>query len=194
MFGKTSPLATQNSRPKTIAQYRAWLKNEFGEFAGDVERVYPAPTDADVPRIFIRMQTDYDFGFGAHRLAQATAAQSQPAYLYYFTYAGRGSFAALGAFHSEELMFVGNAYWKSWTSNAADARLAEVIRNYWTQFASTGNPNEANQPDWPAYTTENDRCLELGQQLEAHATPNREGYSVFERILQVRLAEIAPPR
>jgi para-nitrobenzyl esterase len=194
VFGKASPLATQDSRPKTMVQYRAWLKNEFREFAGEVEQVYSAQTDAEVPHIFIRMQTDYDFGFGAHRLAQATAAQSQPAYLYYFTYTGRGPFAALGAFHSEELMFLGDTYWKSWTSNAADNHLAEVISDYWTQFAKTGNPNQAYHPDWPAYTAESDRCLELGQQVKARATPDRQGYSVFERILQARLAEIASPQ
>jgi para-nitrobenzyl esterase len=193
VFGKASPLATQDSRPKTMAQYRAWLKNEFREFAADVEQVYPAQADQGVPHVFIRMQTDYDFGFGAHRLAQAAASQSQPAYLYYFTYIGRGAFAALGAFHSEELMFLGNTYWKSWTSNSADNHLAEIISDYWTQFAKTGNPNQANHPDWPAYAAENDRCLELGQQVKARATPNRPGYSVFDHILQARLTEIAAP-
>jgi para-nitrobenzyl esterase len=192
VFGKASPLAAQDSRPKTVVQYRAWLKDEFREFAGDVEQIYPARTQQEVAQVFIRMQTDYDFGFGAHRLAQATAAQSQPAYLYYFTYTGRGPFAALGAFHSEELMFLGNTYWKSWISNAADAHLADVISDYWTQFAKTGNPNQPNRPDWPAYTTENDRCLELGQQVQARPKTSLEGYSLFERILQARLAEILP--
>jgi len=192
VFGKASPLATQDSRPKTVVQYRAWLKDEFREFAGDVEQIYPARDEQEVPHVFIRMQTDYDFGFGAHRLAQATAAQSQPAYLYYFTYIGRGPFAALGAFHSEELMFLGNTYWKSWISNAADAHLADVISDYWTQFAKTGNPNQPNRPDWPTYTTENDRCLELGQQVQARPRPSRQGYSLFEQILQARLAEISP--
>ena len=31
VFGKESPLATENSWPKTVAQYREWLANEFRE-------------------------------------------------------------------------------------------------------------------------------------------------------------------
>jgi para-nitrobenzyl esterase len=191
VFGKASPLATENSRPGTIAQYRAWLKHEFREFAEDVWKVYPAGTDEQVPRIFLRMQTDYEFGFGAHRLAAATAAQGQPAYLYYFTYVGRGQFAALGAFHSEELMFLGNTYWKSWIRNARDERLADVMSDYWTQFAKTGNPNRGDQSKWPPYLSESALCMELGRVVEARATPNRAGYEVFEHILKARLGEIA---
>jgi para-nitrobenzyl esterase len=190
VFGKSSPLAVENSRPKTIAQYRAWLKNEFGEFAEEVWQAYPARADDSVPHVFVRMQTDYDFGFGADRLARAMSAQGKPAYLYYFTYSGRDKFASLGAFHSEELMFLGDDYWKSWVSDANDRRLAGIMTDYWTQFVKTGDPNQSNLPRWPQYVTEGDLCLELGKVVEARPTPNRAGYSVFERILKARLAEI----
>jgi len=193
VFGKASPLAIEDSRPTTIAQYRAWLKHEFREFAEDVWKEYPAGSDEQVHRIFLRMQTDYDFGFGAHRLALATAAQGQPAYLYYFTYVGRGRFAALGAFHSEELMFLGDTFWKSWIRDAADKRLADIMSDYWTQFAKTGSPNRADQPEWPPYLSESEVCLGLGRVVKARPTPNRAGYEVFERILKARLVEIAPP-
>jgi carboxylesterase type B len=51
------------------------------------------------------MFSDFDFGYSARLLAAETARIDQPAYLYHFTYAGQGPFAALGAFHAEELMF-----------------------------------------------------------------------------------------
>jgi para-nitrobenzyl esterase len=191
VFGKASPLATEGSRPKTVAQYQAWLKTEFREFSQDVQQIYPARTDSEVPDAFLRMQTDYDFGFGAHRLARATAAHGQPAYLYYFTYSGRGRFAPLGAFHSEELMFLGDTYWKSWIRNLDDERLSETMIGYWTQFAANGDPNRADLPEWPIYHPDSERCMELGRTVEARPTPNRTGYKVFERVLQVRLAEIA---
>jgi para-nitrobenzyl esterase len=191
VFGKASPLAAEDSRPKTIAQYRAWLAHEFREFAEDVWKVYPAGTDEQVHRVFIRMQTDYEFGFGAHRLAAATAARGQPAYLYYFTYVGRGQFAALGAFHSEELMFLGDTYWRSWIRNAPDEHLADIMSDYWTQFAKTGSPNRGDQSKWPPYLSGSELCMELGRVVKARATPNRAGYEVFDHILKARLGEIA---
>ncbi len=193
VFGKASPLAIENSWPKTITQYRLWLKDEFREFAEDVWQAYPVRADEEVPRVFTRMQTDYDFGFGAERLARAIASQRQSVYLYYFTYVGRGNFSPLGAFHSEELMFLADNYWKSWVPDADDEHLAGIISDYWTQFAKTGNPNQANLQKWPRYVTEGELCLELGRAVKMRQTPNRVGYSVFERILKARLAEIASP-
>jgi para-nitrobenzyl esterase len=190
VFGKASPLATENSLPKTIVQYRAWMKREFREFAGDVWKAYPAGTDEEVHRIFLRMQTDYEFGFGARRMADATAAQDQPAYLYYFTYVGRGQFVSLGAFHSEELMFLGDTYWKSWIRNAQDEQLADIMSDYWTQFAKTGSPNREHQSKWPPYLSGSELCMELGRAVKARSTPNRVGYEVFEHILKARLDEI----
>lgn len=189
VFGKAAPLAAANSWPKTVQQYRDWLRKEFREFDGDVWKAYPAATDAATPAVFVRLQTDYGFGFGSNRLAQALARQGQPAYLYYFTYRGRGLFAALGAFHSEELMFLGDTFWKSWIPDREDHQLASIVSGYWTQFARTGNPNRPGLPPWPMYDPKSARCLELGREQVPIAVPHRDGYAVFERILRARLNE-----
>ena len=192
VFGKPSPLATTDSRPKNIAQYRQWLANEFREFASDVWKAYPATSDAEVGSVFVRMQTDYDFGFGSYVLAKAMSDAGQPAYLYYFAYVGRGPFAPLGAFHSEELMFIGDSYWKSWAPNSDDEKLSEIMRDYWVQFAKSGNPNRRGLPEWPLYKEKSGRCMELGRDVRSRSVPHKNGYAVFERILKSRLTEIDP--
>jgi para-nitrobenzyl esterase len=192
VFGKPSPLATTDSRPRNIAQYRQWLANEFREFASAVWKVYPATSDAEVGSVFLRMQTDYDFGFGSYALAKAMSDEGQPAYLYYFTYVGRDPFAALGAFHSEELMFIGDTYWKSWAPNSDDEKLSEIMEDYWVQFAKSGNPNRRGLPEWPLYKQKSGRCMELGREVKSRSIPHKNGYAVFERILKSRLTEIDP--
>ena len=190
VFGKSNPLASENSRPKTVAEYRKWLTREFGEFADEVWKEYPANSDAETQTVFVRLQTDYEFGFGAYRLARISTQYGQPAYLYYFSYVGRGPFAALGAFHSEEMMFVGDTYWKSWKPDDSDKKLAALMGDYWTQFAKTGNPNRTGLPEWPRYDEKSERCLEFGNELKARTTPHKRGCDLFERILKARLAEI----
>ncbi|MDQ2842818.1 MAG: carboxylesterase family protein [Acidobacteriota bacterium] len=187
VFGKTSPMAAENSRPKTIASYRAWLRNEFGNFADKVWRVYPAQADSAVPAVFIRLQTDYHFGFGARRMAVEMARAGASAYLYDFTKVGRGPFAPLGAFHSEELMFIGNTYWRSWRPDDSDRKLAETMSSYWTNFAKTGNPNGGSLPRWPQFEEHDQQAMQLGDEVKARATPNLAGYAIFEKILQARL-------
>jgi para-nitrobenzyl esterase len=192
VFGKPSPLATTDSHPKNIAQYRQWLANEFREFASDVWKVYPATSNAEVESVFLRMQTDYDFGFGSYALAKAMSDEGQPAYLYYFTYVGRDPFAVLGAFHSEELMFIGDTYWKSWAPNSDDEKLSEIMEDYWVRFAKSSNPNRRGLPEWPPYKNKSGRCMELGREVKSRSIPHKNGYAVFERILESRLTEIDP--
>jgi para-nitrobenzyl esterase len=117
----------------------------------------------------------------------------QPAYLYYFTYRGRGPFEELGAFHSEELMFVGNTYWTSWTPNQEDKKLADLVGDYWTQFAKTGDPNRTGLPGWQPYDSKSKLCLEIGATTKSGPMPNRDGYAVFDSILKARLRQIASP-
>ena len=190
VFGKANPLASENSRPQTVAEYRKWLTGEFREFADDVWKEYPANSDAETQGIFVRMQTDYEFGFGSLRLARITAQHGQPAYLYYFSYVGRGPFAGLGAFHSEEMMFIGDTYWQSWKPDGNDKKLAVLMGDYWAQFAKTGDPNRRGLPEWPRYDEKSEQCLELGNEVKARTIPHKRGYDLFERILKARLAEI----
>ncbi len=189
VFGKPAPLATESSRPKNIPEYRKWLTKEFREFADDVWKEYPVKSDADTESVFVRMQTDYDFGFGSYRLAKKMTQYGRPAYLYYFTYVGRGPFEVLGAFHSEEMMFVGERYWKSWKRDARDKKLTNLMGHYWTNFAKTGDPNRTGLPKWPVYDEKAEQCLEFGKTVSARTIPHRNGYKLFERILKARLAE-----
>jgi para-nitrobenzyl esterase len=190
VFGKANPLASENSRPQTVAEYRKWLTGEFREFVDDVWKEYPANSDAETQSVFVRMQTDYEFGFGSLRLARITAQHGQPAYLYYFSYVGRGPFAGLGAFHSEEMMFIGDTYWQSWKPDGNDKKLAVLMGDYWTQFAKTGDPNRIGLAEWPRYDEKSEQCLELGNEVKARTIPHKRGYDLFERILKARLAEI----
>ena len=60
-----------------------------------------------------------------------------------------------GAFHSAELWYVFGTMdraWRPWTPE--DHRLCDQILSYWTRFMKTGNPNEDDQENWPAYTLE----------------------------------------
>jgi para-nitrobenzyl esterase len=182
-----SPLVGGHSyRPKTVADYRAWLKRQFGAFADEVFASYPAREEAQVPTVFRTMFSDYDFALSAWLLAKETAQTGKPAYLYRFTYVGSGPFASLGAFHSEELMFLSGRYWTSWVPKAEDAQLSRTMVGYWAQFIKIGNPNATSLPIWPAFDG-GEACQELGTRIGPEAVPRSERFEVFQRFLASRL-------
>ena len=62
------------------------------------------------------------------------------------------------------------------------------MTGYWTQFATTGNPNKPGLPSWDAYDRRADQALQLGKDIKMIAVPRAQRFSVFERILNARLA------
>lgn len=172
-------------RPKTAAEYENWVRKKFGSYAEKVLTEYPAESDRDARRVFEEMDTDYDFAFGAWLLANDTAQIGKNAFLYNFTYVGAGKFAELGAFHSEESMFLSRRYWTSWVTTSGDQPLSDAIVGYWVQFIRSGNPNRAGLPPWPAY--DQPVCQELGRRIGPQPVPHLERFGVFQDYLDWRL-------
>lgn len=177
----------KSNRPKTVAAYKNWLQQEFGNYANQVFAEYPAHSDAAVPEVFRKMFSDFDFGFGARLLAADTARIGQPAFLYHFTYVGAGEFAPLGAFHSEELMFLSKKYWTTWVHRPYDKTLSHAIIGYWVQFVKTGNPNGRGLPAWPAYRPRTDLAQQLGRRIGPEPLPRAKRFEVFQQFLTSRL-------
>ena len=185
-----SPIVGGKSwRPDTVAAYRQWLTRRFKTQADDVFAAYPAHSDGEARRVFEEMDTDFDFGFGAWLLANDTAQVGQRAFLYHFTYAGTGEFAALGAFHSEELMFLSRKYWTSWIARPYDKVLSDAMVGYWVRFIETGNPNAPNLPPWPVWHPDGE-CQQLGLTIGPERVPRAQRFTVFQQYLTSRIQKL----
>jgi para-nitrobenzyl esterase len=183
-----SPLVGgKSNRPKSLTEYHEWLSREFHNDVDKVFSAYPAQNDADVPSAYLALDTDLSFGFGANLLAREVAAHGGHAYLYIFTNVGAGEFAELGAFHSEESMFLSGKYWSSWVRSPGDAQLSETMVSYWVQFAKTGDPSIQGLPPWPAYDPGVPTAQELGPEVKQIPVPHAAKMKVFETILQSQL-------
>src|SRR6185312_11433661 len=186
-----SPIVGGKSwRPKTVAAYQEWLRNRFKTNADVVFAQYPAHSDSEARNVFEMMDADFDFGFGAWLLANDAVRTGKQAFLYHFTYVGSGEFAALGAFHAEESMFLSRKYWTSWNAQPHDAVFSDAINGYWTQFIKTGNPNGLSLPAWPAWRPDG-LCQELGLRIGPEPVPRAQRFGVFQDHLTSRLQKIA---
>ncbi|HEX8811438.1 MAG TPA: carboxylesterase family protein, partial [Terracidiphilus sp.] len=79
----------------------------------------------------------------------------QPVYVYQFDHPIPGQ-EAQGAVHSADLPYVFGYFPRAGNISGkfteVDTRLADLIENYWTNFAKTGNPNSKDVPHWPHLT------------------------------------------
>jgi para-nitrobenzyl esterase len=180
--------------PTTLASYKTWLNGvRFSKNADDILRLYPAGTDAEVPAVFMTLETD-DTAAGAYLIARETAHTGQNAYLYYFIYPSKGKMAGHGAVHGSELKFLSGVFRKSFWGemDEEDRKLTETVSGYWTRFAATGDPNGPGAPHWPAYDRKTDLCLEIGHMVESRPVPHTDKYEVIHRSLGLRLADLQP--
>lgn len=81
---------------------------------------------------------------------------------------------ALGAPHGSEVAFVfgtldTQANPPGYTE--ADHKLSEIMQQYWTNFAKTGNPNGAGLPNWPKFDAKGRAYMEL---TNTGAVPSKE--------------------
>ena len=141
----------------TLAQYEAWVTNEFGPYASDVLATYPAVNFPSATDAMARLLGDGQFVSEARRLARLIERTGTPAFLYSYEYEIDDLSLDRVIHGVESNIIFGNNYVPSNFPNhvlsAADLTLHASMAGYWTRFAATGNPNSDDDTivHWPAF-------------------------------------------
>ncbi|MET0322985.1 MAG: carboxylesterase family protein [Duganella sp.] len=156
--------ATSADLGLTQAKTKAELFATFGKAASRARQVYDPAGKADFAAIAQQVGADRTMAEPARLVARLVSAQGLPAYAYRFSYVAESArHDGRGAAHASELPFVFDTvparYGQAATS--ADAQAAKQALAYWVAFATTGKPDVPGQPQWPAYTADNDAILDF---------------------------------
>lgn len=137
--------------------------------------------------------------FGVHMrfIGKHNADASQPTWMYMFSRTWPSKHQTIGAYHSAEIPFVFDSHSPLLPISHADEMLTEAMTSYWTNFARTGNPNGEGVPEWPRYTSETDKWMELHYPLEVRREMRARKLDILEESLNNRIdavTEIIAPR
>jgi para-nitrobenzyl esterase len=129
---------------------------------------YAHETDAAAVRALHEVLRDIYYGWNAWTWAtlQSSTHRSKT-FVYYFDV--RTETTPAGAVHSAEVPFVFGNFPRPPTS--VEQQVSELMRNYWVQFARTGDPNIAGQPAWPAFDAAAPQALALAAATSAQPFP-----------------------
>ena len=166
----------------TVDSMKATAQKEFGAKADEFLRLYPATTDAQAFRSMEDFTGDRFIAWSTWKWMEAQCATGkQPVYRYRFDLAPPSDPKGpqLGAFHSAEIEYVfGQLDSKTGvTWRTADHQLSELMREYWSNFARSGDPNGPGLPKWPVYSASDGwPVMFLDASSAAHKDELRERY------------------
>jgi para-nitrobenzyl esterase len=117
--------------------------------------------------------------FGVHNYIWAnvqSAKNKAKVYMYRFTrrMPATEAFKKYGAFHTGEVGYVfNNLKFLNRPFEPVDQQLADTMSSYWVNFATSGNPNGPGLPAWPAYNSNGNQIMILGEKPVAQPLPDK---------------------
>lgn len=159
--------------PVPAAQYLEQSKGQYGPLADQYLALYPSGSE-DVAKKSQAHAFDDRYAWSMWKWASLhTASPGSHAWLYYFTRRPPADAPIPGAAHDAELYYVFHnlrLFKQSWTD--WDRSLENILSAYWVNFATTGDPNGAGLPVWPAHSAgESDRVIIFGDTVSVGPSP-----------------------
>jgi para-nitrobenzyl esterase len=157
----------------------------YGDFAAQVNELYPVESQGQVKPTLSRLITEMGFAASSKLAAASMTEVDAPAYLYEFTRLSNDPRAeGRGSFHGLEIVYVFGTFDEVRAEGAeqADYDLSEAMMTYWTNFAATGDPNGRGVPEWPAYDIQSDLYQELGTTISTQSGYYPQAYELVMRI------------
>lgn len=103
----------------------------------------------------------------ALRLAEEISGMRGHSWVYYFNRQRDGEMAAtMGAYHGAELPYVFDTHDDWLPTSQVDRQLTDLIKRYWVNFATTGNPNDDDLTFWPQFTAQIPKVITLGDTID----------------------------
>ncbi|MGB3625368.1 MAG: carboxylesterase family protein, partial [Henriciella sp.] len=174
--------------PETAEAYEAALAKSYPDIADDIIAVYPSD---DIRESSLGMMRDSIFGWAGERIVRKVRDAGQPAYLYVFDHCYPSARERdLCAFHGSEVPYVFGtleadelpATWPTPDAPGDDA-LSEMLLDYWTSFAATGEPVSEEGPAWLSYG-DAENYLHIEETPKASTDPYPGMFEVHETVVE----------
>jgi para-nitrobenzyl esterase len=163
---------------KKADAFRKDLEERFTIEATTALKFYPASNDEEAAASQLNLSRDMIFGVQNYAWANVQHSHGSKVFVYRFArkVPATGEYVKYGAFHTGEVPYAyDNLKFVNRPWQQEDHELAGMMSAYWANFVTTGNPNGANLPGWPAYDEKNKMVMVFDTKSAAQPVPGRAG-------------------
>jgi para-nitrobenzyl esterase len=173
---------------KTVLNAEAFneqVQARFGDMAAAFLDAYPANTNEKAAAAQIAMARDEIFGVQNYTWAKLQhKTGKQPVFVYNFNkkLPAYTTETQYGAFHSGEIPYAYNNLAKldrPW--ELADQKVAQIMSDYWVNFAKTGNPNGKKLPLWIGYKADTEFVMVIDDKSDSVLLPTKKQLEFWEK-------------
>jgi para-nitrobenzyl esterase len=169
-------------------------KDIFGDMTDEMLKVYPANTPREA--LYANCDAFRDMGFAWPSYAwvnlQSKTGKS-PAYAAYLAQPSKRSFVnsplRRGVSHADDILYLNGEFLTQPDKYPAESAVAEIMQQYWVNFAKTGNPNGKGLPYWPTFDDSKPTTMQFSNGASLIMRPNREQVDFCERFYKAKREE-----
>ena len=190
LIGTNSDEGSMFSRPAPVADYEKGIRENYGEWADRMLKLYPATNEQEVYFASSDIFRDGSFAWGTYAWANLqTKTGKGNVYMYYFDQDSENTIIRSrkgGASHVAEMPFFYGYQFGSGKMTPTEKQMAEIITRYVINFTKTGDPNGGNLPYWTRYEQGKPTVMIMRQGLHLDVVPNQPQMDFFEEFFKSR--------
>lgn len=177
----------------SLEDWQSGIHTNAPKYAEQLISAYTEDAKKSTKTATQEMLSDAIFTSEMRTWAQHVENQGKNAFVYIFNHAPPidGFGRSLGAFHGGEIQYVFQAHAGENTDdglpllwNDSDRKVADSMRQYWVNFAKTGDPNGAGLPEWPRYIASTNLTLAIEASPHVVSDLRKAKLDVFEQIMR----------
>ena len=168
------------------ADYQKSVRNIFGSYADEALKVYPGNTDDEAWHGNADAFRDMGFAWPSYAWVSLQAKTGKsPAYAAFLSQPSKRSFSQdphrCGVAHADDILYLNGEFLTQPEKYPCESAVAEIIQQYWVNFAKTCNPNGKGLPYWPSFDDTKPTTMQFSYGASLIMRPNRDQIDFVDR-------------
>ena len=177
------------SRSIEPEDYQKSVRATFGPFAEEALKIYPGNTVDEAFHGNGDAFRDMGFAWPSYAWVNLQSKTGKgAAYAAFLAQPSTRSFSGdprrRGVAHADDILYLNGEFLMQPDKYPAESSLAEIIQQYWVNFAKTGNPNGKGLPYWPTFDASKPTTMQFSNGASLIMLPNREQIEFVDRFYQ----------